>query len=160
MRKGINLQIQEVRLTLNSINPKKSTSKYTVIKLLKTNGKTGESVVLYTKERWIKWPSFSSETKEAKRRCSFLFFNLTFKEKNYQCSFLYQAKLCFGNKGEIKTFSEGKRRESSSNRSTLKNKSPSRKREMISVGNLQLQEWRMQNRNGRYLINIVDFFSY
>lgn len=70
----------------------------------------------------------------------FFFFNLTFKEKNYQCSFLYQAKLCFGNKGEIKTFSEGKRRESSSNRSTLKNKSPSRKREMISVGNLQLQE--------------------
>ena len=39
MRKGINLQIQEVRLTLNSINPKKSTSKYTVIKLLKTKDK-------------------------------------------------------------------------------------------------------------------------
>lgn len=39
LRKGINLQIQEVRLTLNSINPKKSTSKYTVIKLLKTKDK-------------------------------------------------------------------------------------------------------------------------
>lgn len=68
------------------------------------------------------------------------FFSLTFKEKNYQCSFLYQAKLCFRNKGEIKTFSEGKMRESSSNRSTLKNKSSSRKRQMISVGKLQLQE--------------------
>ena len=158
--KDISFQIQKTEWTPTRIHFKGFTPRYIIIKWLKTNGKTGESVVLYTKERWIKWPSFSSETKEAKRRCSFLFFNLTFKEKNYQCSFLYQAKLCFGNKGEIKTFSEGKRRESSSNRSTLKNKSPSRKREMISVGNLQLQEWRMQNRNGRYLINIVDFFSY
>ena len=88
------------------------------------------------------------------------FINLTFKENNYQCSFLYQAKLCFRNKGEIKTFSEGKMTESSSNRSTLKNKSSSRKREMISVGNFQLQEWRKQNRNGRYLVNTVDHFSH
>ena len=39
MKKGINVQIQEGRLTLNSMNPKKSTSKYTVIKLLKTKDK-------------------------------------------------------------------------------------------------------------------------
>lgn len=98
-----------------------------------------------------------SHQKPRKPKGGAFFKNLTFKVKNYRCSFLYQAKLCFRNKGKMKTFSEGKIRESSSNRSTLKNKSSSRKREMISVGNLQLQE---QKRNGGYLINIVDFFSY
>lgn len=60
------------------------------------------------------------------------FLNLTFKEKNYQCSFLYQAKLCFRNKGEIKTFSEGKMTESSSNRYSKEQKFFRKKRDDIS----------------------------
>lgn len=111
-----------------------------MIKLLETKGKaTREKCCTIYRGRKIQMAmSFSSETKEARGQCTVY---LIFKEKNRQLRILYPAKLCLRNKGEMKTFSEGKLRDSiSSSRPALKDKSSSKEREMISVGNVELQE--------------------